>query len=252
MFGKKRPYVLIGKTEEREYLPRRTEDTICVVNSRSVMSWVMAPRRGSVRRVKEIDYPSVRWSVPIMVSAALLLVSGVASAVFGEAIQPLSLAVGSVASYGFPVAAAMTIASLIAFTMRRVWGARIAKKIQKDDDYQHVGSIGRSWMMDLLSERPDMGVSVIDIWRHNCEIRGIKDEMSEGRRLLGVAEDVDRVFIKDRLRELDRELDCARSKRKDIENLFYETHRQVQADRQLDVATPDRRAEVDRWLWGKK
>ena len=252
MFGKKRPYVLIGKTEEREYGLRRLEDTICIVNSRSVMSWIMAPRKGSVRRVKEIDYPSARWSVPILASAALLLVSGIASAVFGGAIQPWAIVVGSVASYVFPVAAAMTIVSLIAFTMRRVWGARIAKKIQKDDDYQHVGSIGRSWMMDLLSERPDMGVSVIDIWRHNCEIRGIKDEMSEGRRLLGVAEDVDRDFIKDRLRELDRELDCARSKRKDIENLFYETHRQVQADRQLDVATPDRRAEVDRWLWGKK
>ena len=83
--------------------------------------------------VQEIDYPSLRWSVPILVSAALLLVSGVVSAVFGGAIQPLSLAVGSVASYGFSVAAAMTIASLIAFTMRRVWGARIAKKIQKDD-----------------------------------------------------------------------------------------------------------------------
>lgn len=251
MFGKKRPYVLIGKTEERDYLPRRTEDTICVVNSRSVMSWIMAPRKGSVRRVKEIDYPSARWSVPIMVSAALLLVSGVASAVFSEAIQPWAIVVGSVASYGFPVAAAMTIASLAAFTMRRVWGARIAKKIRKDDNPHRIGRIGRSWMMGLLSERPDMGESAIDIWRNECEIRGIKDEMSEGRRLLGVAEDVDRDFIKERLSELDRELDCARSKRKDIENLFYESHRQVQADRQLDVATPDRRAEVDRWLWGK-
>lgn len=252
MFGKKRPYVLIGKTEEREYGLRRLEDTICIVNSRSVMSWIMAPRKGSVRRVREIDYPSVRWTVPILVSAALLLVSGVASAVFGGAIQPWAIVVGSVASYVFPVAAAMTIASLIAFTMRRVWGARIAKKIRKDDNPYHIGRIGRSWMMDLLSERPDMGVSAIDIWWYDREIRGIKDEMSEGRRLLGVAEDVDRDFIKERLGELDRELDCARSKRKDIENLFYETHRQVQADRQLDVATPDRRAEVDHWLWGRK
>ena len=175
MFGKKRPYVLIGKTEERESGRiglRRLEDTICVVNSRSVMSWVMAPRKGSVRRVREIDYPSVRWTVPILVSAALLLVSGIASAVFSGAIQPWAIVVGSVASYVFPVAAAMAIASLIAFTMRRVWGARIAKKIRKDDNPHRIGRIGRSWMMDLLSERPDMGVSVIDIWRHNCEIRG--------------------------------------------------------------------------------
>lgn len=241
IFGKQIPYILIGNVESMGtirpwgdgtrrglYLVQdRSETRRClwVVDDRSPMSWLMAPRKSPVRRVGRIDRPSV-LSIVLVPLVPVISVLGF--------LIPWIPAPGLIS-----VALAGGLGVFLAW--RHKWGERITRGIHRRESPFSGQVVDHSRLIDVLTDDPGLAREALALRAHSREEARISRQISEGHELLAQAEDVDRKFIEDRIDELDRDREDAESAMKDGENLIRE--------RMRDSARSKKRGEVDRWLW---
>lgn len=241
IFGKQIPYILIGNVEpmgtirpwgdgtRRGLYPvqDRSETRRClwVVDDRSPMSWLMAPRKSPVRRVGRIDRPSV-LSIVLVPLVPVISVLGF--------LIPWIPAPGLIS-----VALAGGLGVFLAWRHR--WGERVVRQARGEGHLFSRRIIDETRLIDVLTDDPGLAREALALRTHSREEARISRQISEGHELLAQAEEVDRKFIEDRIDELDRDREDAESAMKDGENLIRE--------RMRDSARSKKRGEVDRWLW---
>lgn len=228
MFGKQIPYILIGgvKFEGLFY----SDDPVVrgcslVVEDRSLMSWLMAPRKSPVRRVGRIDCPPV---------LSIVLVPLV------PVISVLGFLIPWIPAPGL-VSAAVAVGLGVFLVWRHRWGERVVRQARGEGHLFSRRIIDETRLVNALTDDPGLAREALALRAHSREEARISRQISEGRELLAQAEDVDRKFIEDRIDELDRDREDAESAMKDGENLIRE--------RMRDSARSKKRGEVDRWLW---
>lgn len=243
IFGKQIPYILIGNVESMgtirpwgdgtltlrgPYLVQdRSETRRClwVVDDRSPMSWLMAPRKSPVRRVGRIDRPSVTSIAFVPIVSAITLLS------FFAPWPPVA---------GL-ISAAVAVGLGVSLVWRHKWGERITRGIHRRESPFSGQAVDHSRLIDVLTDDPGLSRQILALRDRDRDEARIAEQIVEGRELLTQAEDVDRGFIEDRIADLEREHEDARSAVEDSESAVRE--------RMRDFDRTKKRGEVDRWLW---
>lgn len=227
MFGKQMPYVLVGEVEPGPLIfhtyRRQVRTRTYVVDDRSLMSWLMAPRRLPVRRVGKVDDFS---------QLSVLVATGIVATLFA-------------ATFFTPIPGIVPVALACVFTAigiwRVKWGRAISGKVFASDRSFIDKIVDQPWLAGALAYDPSLAREVVAL--HDADRRQgeLARELQMGHTLLSQAEEADREFIESRLEDLRRENREAEEDKADI-------RRQIR-DRTEEIARLKRRDEVDRWLW---